>query len=299
MADESPPPVSWLEACVLERKCVACNIHLCRSEFAESEWQRALDGCGWCADCKETQRLSSLDDAHEEPAASRVGDRASTSGLRRPAATVEQGGPAERAGKEAYKRAPPQEPRDHYACETCAKKFESQKGLNVHVALMHCHNAEMTAQQQLMPTSTRRAETYARRACVFICDACAKSFDSLQGLKVHKGKGCPGLGSGGEGGKRPVDSRQHARYQESCAEYVCRVCTKSFDSLQGLKVHTGQHCPGLGSGGEGGKRPVDSRQHARYQESCAEYVCKVCTKSFDSLQGLKAVSYTHLRAHET
>ena len=270
MADESPPPVPWLEACVLERKCVACNMHLCRSEFAESEWQRALDGCGWCADCKETQRLSSLDDAHEEPAASRVGDRASTSGLRRPAATVEQGGPAERAGKEAQKRAPPQEPRDNYACETCAKKFESQKGLNVHVALMHCDNAEMTAEQQLMPTSTRRAETYARHACVFICDACAKSFDSLQGLKVHKGKGCPGLGSGGEGGKRPVESRQHARYQESCAEYVCRVCTKSFDTLQGLKVHKTRHCPGLGSGGEGGKRPVESRQHARYQESCVE-----------------------------
>ena len=255
---------------MLERKCVACNMHLCRSEFAESEWQRALDGCGWCADCKETQRLSSLDDAHEEPAASRVGDRASTSGLRRPAATVEQGGPAERAGKEAQKRAPPQEPRDNYACETCAKKFESQKGLNVHVALMHCDNAEMTAEQQLMPTSTRRAETYARHACVFICDACAKSFDSLQGLKVHKGKGCPGLGSGGEGGKRPVESRQHARYQESCAEYVCRVCTKSFDTLKGLKVHKTRHCPGLGSGGEGGKRPVESRQHACYQESCVE-----------------------------
>ena len=278
---------------MLERKCVACNMHLCRSEFAESEWQRALDGCGWCADCKETQRLSSLDDAHEEPAASRVGDRASTSGLRRPAATVEQGGPAERAGKEAQKRAPPQEPRDNYACETCAKKFESQKGLNVHVALMHCHNAEMTAEQQLMPTSTRRAETYARHACVFICDACAKSFDSLQGLKVHKGKGCPGLGSGGEGGKRPVESRQHARYQESCAEYVCRVCTKSFDTLKGLKVHKTQHCPGLGSGGEGGKRPVESRQHARYQESCAEYVCRVCTKSFDTLQGLKVHKTRH------
>ena len=102
MADESPPPVPWLEACVLERKCVACNMHLCRSEFAESEWQRALDGCGWCADCKETQRLSSLDDAHEEPAASRVGDRASTSGLRRPAATVEQGGPRGPMGPMSY-----------------------------------------------------------------------------------------------------------------------------------------------------------------------------------------------------